>query len=244
MDKVNLKLHTEFYDPGEMTVPDPNLITESLERGGPLDEHQSREVVHCKCCGLVQYRTQTENCRRCLRVLPPKANFLLPVGEPRNASSDDCQLQEKSPNLHVVNKIGERIRLLRESRDMTQSQLQAASKVSRSYLSRIESGQMTPGLRTLEKLSVALGVDLNQLFVPVSKGEALPRPHMQKLQPFIQKLDWEQWRFILKRLAAIHNHAVARCAKSPRSPEPKFLRKDGMRRQPESSGRKEQSLAR
>jgi transcriptional regulator with XRE-family HTH domain len=127
---------------------------------------------------------------------------------------------------------------------MTQRQLQAASKVSRSYLSRIESGQMTPSLRTLEKLSVALGIDLNSFFVPVSKGEALLRdPYIQKLQPFFQKLDWEQWQFILKRLAAIHNHAVARCAQSPHSSEPKLLRKDGMTRQPETSDRDEQSLA-
>ena len=26
-----------------------------------------REVIRCKTCGLVQYRTRTGNCRRCLR---------------------------------------------------------------------------------------------------------------------------------------------------------------------------------
>jgi len=58
---------------------------------------------------------------------------------------------EKFANQETVENIGQRIRQLRESRAMTQSQLQSRSKVSRSYLSRIESGQMTPSLGTLEK---------------------------------------------------------------------------------------------
>jgi transcriptional regulator with XRE-family HTH domain len=225
-------------------VQGPDLANVETDSGAPRHLHQSRDVIRCKRCGLVQYRAHTDNCRRCLRLLPSKANFLLPTAEPHDAPRDDWQLLEKPPNLHVVSKIGERIQLLREAREMTQSQLQAASKVSRSYLSRIESGQMTPGLRTLEKLSAALGVDLNSFFVPVSKGEALQRdPFVQKLQPFFQKLDRGQWQFILKRLAAIHNHGVARYTQSPPLPEPNFLGNNGMTRRAVSPGRDKQSLA-
>ena len=103
--------------------------------------------------------------------------------------------------------IGKRIRQLRESRGIKQSQLQARSRVSRSYLSRIESGQMTPSLGTLEKISEALGVGLNRFFVPESNGEALLEdPFIQGLRPFLRQLDWEQWQSILKRLAAISDH--------------------------------------
>src|SRR6266480_2489522 len=120
-----------------------------------------REVIRCKTCGLVQYRTRTGNCRRCVR----------------------------------------------ESRAMTQSQLQSRSKVSRSYLSRIESGQMTPSLGTLEKISEALNVGLNRFFIPESDGEALLEdPFIQGLRPFLRQLDWEQWQSILKRLQAISDH--------------------------------------
>ncbi len=225
-------------------MPDLNLATEWLDNGGEIDLRQSRDVVQCKCCGLVQYRTNKDHCRRCLRNLPPRAGFLLPTVEPQEAPGDKCQLMEKSPNLYVVRKIGKRVQLLREACEMTQSQLQAASKVSRSYLTRIESVQMTPSLRTLEKLAVALGVDLNSFFVPVSKGETLLRdPYIQKLQPFFQKLDWKQWQFILTRLAAIHNHAVTRYTQSAHSSESRFLRKNGMRRQPKTPERDEQSLA-
>jgi transcriptional regulator with XRE-family HTH domain len=93
---------------------------------------------------------------------------------------------------------------------MTQSQLQSRSKVSRSYLSRIESGQMTPSLGTLEKISEALNVGLNRFFIPESDGEALLEdPFIQGLRPFLRQLDWEQWQSILKRLQAISDHVHA-----------------------------------
>ncbi len=129
---------------------------------------------------------------------------MIPPSESQELPGDDRQLFEKWPNRETVENIGQRIRQLRESRGMTQSQLQARSRVSRSYLSRIESGQMTPSLGTLEKISEALGVGLNRFFVPESNGEALLEdPFIQGLRPFLRQLDWEQWQSILKRLAAI-----------------------------------------
>ena len=116
-----------------------------------------REVIRCQVCGLVQYRTRTGNCRRCLRLLPPKVTFVIPTPSPQDLPGDDRQLFENWPNRETVENIGQRIRQLRESRGMTQSQLQARSRVSRSYLSRIESGQMTPSLGTLEKIAEASG---------------------------------------------------------------------------------------
>jgi transcriptional regulator with XRE-family HTH domain/ribosomal protein L37E len=166
-----------------------------------------REVIRCKTCGLVQYRTRAENCRRCLYLLPPKMECLIPPPEPRELSGDDRQLFGKWPNGETVENIGQRIRQLRESRGMTPSQFQAHSRVSRSYLSRIESGQMTPSIGTLEKMSEALGIGLNRFFVPETSGEALLEdPFIQELRPFLRQLDSEQWQSILKRLAAISDH--------------------------------------
>ncbi|HET9401177.1 MAG TPA: helix-turn-helix domain-containing protein [Candidatus Acidoferrales bacterium] len=166
-----------------------------------------REVIRCKACGLVQYRTKNDICRRCVRMLPPKTEFLIPPPVAQEMPGDDRQLFEKWPNRETVENIGQRIRQLRESRGMTQSQLQARSRVSRSYLSRIESGQMTPSLGTLEKISEALGVGLNRFFVPESNGESLLEdPFIQGLRPFLRQLDFEQWQSILKRLAAISDH--------------------------------------
>ena len=166
-----------------------------------------REVIRCQVCGLVQYRTRTGNCRRCLRLLPPKVTFVIPTPSPQDLPGDDRQLFENWPNRETVENIGQRIRQLRESRGMTQSQLQARSRVSRSYLSRIESGQMTPSLGTLEKIAEALGVGLNRFFVPETNGETvLEDPFIQGLRPFLRQLDWTQWQGILKRLQAISEH--------------------------------------
>jgi transcriptional regulator with XRE-family HTH domain len=133
--------------------------------------------------------------------------FLIPPPEAQELPGDDRQPLEKWPNRETVENIGQRIRQLRESRGMTQSRLQTRSLVSRSYLSRIESGQMTPSIGTLEKISGALGIGLNRFFVPELNGEALLEdPFIQGLRPFLRQLDWAQWQSILKRLAAISDH--------------------------------------
>lgn len=182
----------------------------SLKNGHKADVELDREVVRCKVCGLVQYLTKSGNCRRCLRALPPKIELMMPPPPPQELPGDDRQLFEQWPNRETVENIGQRIRQLRESRGMTQSQLQARSRVSRSYLSRIESGQMTPSLGTLEKIAEALGVGLNRFFVPQSNGEALMEdPFIQGLRPYLRQLDSEQWQSILKRLQAISDHVTS-----------------------------------
>ena len=169
-----------------------------------------REVIRCKTCGLVQYRTRTGNCRRCVHALPQRMEYLIP---------EEAVQEEQAP----AETMRRSLRIRRRWRTsvsgfancvsrgaMTQSQLQARSKVSRSYLSRIESGQMTPSLGTLEKISEALSVGLNRFFIPESDGEALLEdPFIQGLRPFLRQLDWEQWQSILKRLQAISDHVNA-----------------------------------
>src|SRR6266403_2266113 len=193
------------------SVPPPSARRKNSQQGVPVSLQfekemssleMDREVIRCKTCGLVQYRTRTGNCRRCVRALPQRLEFLIPPpAPPEEAAAEPAA--EKFVNQETVENIGQRIRQLRESRSMTQSQLQSRSKVSRSYLSRIESGQMTPSLGTLEKISEGL----NRFFIPESDGEALLEdPFIQGLRPFLQQLDWEQWQSILKRLQAISDH--------------------------------------
>jgi transcriptional regulator with XRE-family HTH domain len=167
-------------------------VSAQLEKETMNSLELDREVIRCKTCGLVQYRTRTGNCRRCVRALPQRLEFLIPPPAPPEEEAAE-PTSEKFVNQETVENIGQRIRQLRESRAMTQSQLQSRSKVSRSYLSRIESGQMTPSLGTLEKISEAL----------------LEDPFIQGLRPFLRQLDWEQWQSILKRLQAISDHVHA-----------------------------------
>lgn len=192
----------------------------SEKSGSKVKTELDREVLRCAICGLVQYLTRSGNCRRCLRPLPPKVAPVIPPPPPQELPGDDRQLFEHWPNRETVENIGQRIRQLRESRGMTQSQLQARSRVSRSYLSRIESGQMTPSLGTLEKIAEALGVGLNRFFIPQSNGEALMEdPFIQGLRPYLRQLNWEQWQSILKRLQAISDHVTSN-GRVPHAPQP------------------------
>lgn len=165
--------------------------------------NEAREITRCLTCGLVQFTTRRGNCRRCVRPLPMRLGSILPPPAAVGAAIKAVRM----PNAETVLKIGERIRQFRESNGMSQSELQSRSKVSRSYLSRIEGGQMTPSIGTLEKVSEALGVGLNQFFIPKSEVEGLLRdPFIQGLQPFLCQLEWAQWQSILKRLHAIGAH--------------------------------------
>jgi transcriptional regulator with XRE-family HTH domain len=177
---------------------------------GAIDLELDRQVIRCRTCGLTQYRTGMGNCRRCLRLLTPKIEFLIPYPESRELLRYNRQLLKERSNRMVVENIGQRIRQLRESRGLTQRQLRGFSGVSSSLLSRIENGQITPTLGTLERISEALGTGLNRLFVQETTGEILIEdPFIHELLPFLHQLDWEQWQSIQGLLAAISKRPVA-----------------------------------
>jgi transcriptional regulator with XRE-family HTH domain len=154
-------------------------------------------------CGLVQYRTRNNFCRRCLHILPPVKTFAaLPAPTP----PIDVTETQGAPcdNLKIVEGIGARLRRIRESTGMVQSELTRRSNVSRSYLSRIEVGAMIPSVETCERICEGLRVGLRRLFLPESNGELLIEdPFIAALRPCLGRLDDKQRKFILKTLAAI-----------------------------------------
>ena len=60
-------------------------------------------------------------------------------------------------------KIGERIRLIRESKGITQQDLAASCNFEKTNMSRIEAGRTNPTISTLYKISQALGVTISKL---------------------------------------------------------------------------------
>ena len=139
-----------------------------------------------------------------------------PESGPERHGYRSLEVLPSGPNREAVEKIGERIRQLRESRGMTQSQLQVHSHVSRSYLSRIESGQMTPSLGTLEKISEALRMGMDRFFTRESAAEVLINdPFIQAAHPFVPQLNRAQWEWVLKLLEKI----TASMAQPQPSPE-------------------------
>lgn len=56
--------------------------------------------------------------------------------------------------------LGDRIKQLRKERNITQEELADSASINRSYLSVIENGHSSPTMDVVERLAVALGVNL------------------------------------------------------------------------------------
>jgi transcriptional regulator with XRE-family HTH domain len=57
--------------------------------------------------------------------------------------------------------IGERLRLLREERNLSQGDIQKRTGLLRCYISRVENGHTIPAVETLEKMAHMLGTGKN-----------------------------------------------------------------------------------
>jgi len=87
-----------------------------------------------------------------------------------------------SPLDDVLAAIGPRLRALRQQRAMTLADLSAATEISVSTLSRLESGQRRPNLELLLPLAHAYGVPLDELVGAPATAD--PRIHSQ---PFTRR---------------------------------------------------------
>jgi transcriptional regulator with XRE-family HTH domain len=83
--------------------------------------------------------------------------------------------------------LGDRLRAIRESKHMSQGDIEKRTGLLRCYLSRVECGHTVPSVETLEKLARALEVPLYELFY---EGEG--RPNSPKLTGLsgAHDLDW------------------------------------------------------
>ncbi|MGN6492244.1 MAG: helix-turn-helix domain-containing protein [Agriterribacter sp.] len=63
-----------------------------------------------------------------------------------------------------IEKFGERLREIRESKGMTQLDLEVSSGINRTEISRIENGQKNIEFMTLTRLATALEVELEKFF--------------------------------------------------------------------------------
>jgi transcriptional regulator with XRE-family HTH domain len=116
---------------------------------------ETREVVRCDFCSLVQYRTTNSMCRKCRRPLDIEEPAPLTpqlVSMPTVAASAEAGLQ-----------VAAQVREIRRARHLSQRQLASRMQVPRTYISKIENGKAIPTLGSLERLADALEVDMRQL---------------------------------------------------------------------------------
>jgi transcriptional regulator with XRE-family HTH domain len=69
-------------------------------------------------------------------------------------------------------RFGERLRLLRTAKGMSQEQLADAAGLHRTHVSLIECNRRSVRLESLERLAKALGVEPGELVPPASKPKA------------------------------------------------------------------------
>jgi transcriptional regulator with XRE-family HTH domain len=70
--------------------------------------------------------------------------------------------------------IGDRVRLLREEKKLSQGDIEKRTGLLRCYISRVENGHTVPAIETLEKLARAMEVPLYQLFYDGEEPPELP----------------------------------------------------------------------
>jgi transcriptional regulator with XRE-family HTH domain len=73
---------------------------------------------------------------------------------------------------HMI--IGDRLRLLRETKKLSQGDIEKRTGLLRCYISRVENGHTVPAIETLEKLARAMEIPLYQLFYDGEEPPELP----------------------------------------------------------------------
>jgi transcriptional regulator with XRE-family HTH domain len=162
----------------------------------PVD---SREVVRCDHCLLVQFRTTNNLCRRCHASLDedePEIAAIAPVP----------QMVPVNGHSHGHLNLAASIRSLRLRNGLSQRQLATRMAVPRTYVSKIENEKATPTLSSLERLARALEVTVPDL---LSGGEKTREEEVRDLMsdsfvadilPFVAQLNGMQMSSILAQV--------------------------------------------
>jgi transcriptional regulator with XRE-family HTH domain len=161
----------------------------------PVD---SREVVRCDHCLLVQFRTSNDLCRRCHAPLDEEEPELVSVPPPP-------QMMPMHHGRGHLN-LAASIRSMRLRNGLSQRQLAARMSVPRTYVSKIENEKATPTLSSLERLAKALEVTVPDLLSGGERNrqeeirELIQDPFIAELLPFVSQLNGMQMSSILTQV--------------------------------------------
>jgi len=147
----------------------------------------TREVVRCNFCRLVQYRHSASKCLKCHRPLI--------VDEPVALSPQLVTNLSVPASAEAGLQVAGQVREIRKARHLSQRQLAGRMSVPRTYISKIENGKAIPTLRSLERLAMALEVDVRKL-VRDSRSrrdeeaaEILSDPFLAEIAVLLPRLD-------------------------------------------------------
>jgi transcriptional regulator with XRE-family HTH domain len=162
----------------------------------PVD---SREVVRCDHCLLVQFRTTNSLCRRC--------HLSLDEIEVESVAPDPIpQIMPINGNGRGHLNLANSIRSLRLRSGLSQRQLAGRMSVPRTYVSKIENEKATPTLSSLERLARALEVTVPDLLTGGERNrqeevrELMEDQFVADILPFVGQLNGMQMSSILTQV--------------------------------------------
>jgi len=169
-----------------------NLMATTLP---PVD---SREVVRCDHCHLVQFRTANNLCRKCKTSLDedqPEPVLVVkpPVSEP--VATNHSHLQ-----------IATSIRMFRQKSGLSQRQLAMRMQVPRTYVSKIENEKAMPTLSSLQRLATALEVSMADLLKGSNRtledeiADLIQDDFIAQVMPYLKQLDGMQRSSLLSQV--------------------------------------------
>jgi transcriptional regulator with XRE-family HTH domain len=97
--------------------------------------------------------------------------------------------------------IGERLRVLREAKQLSQGDIEKRTGLLRCYISRVENGHTVPAIETLEKLARAMEVPLYQFFHE-DEGSKPIKDDTAWAQSGMNQRSFERFRRTLSRIEA------------------------------------------
>jgi transcriptional regulator with XRE-family HTH domain len=161
----------------------------------PVD---SREVVRCDRCLLVQFRTTNNLCRRC--------HTSLDEDEPEVVATPVPEAMPAPGHGHGHLNLAASIRSLRLRNGLSQRQLAGRMSVPRTYVSKIENEKATPTLSSLERLARALEVTVPELLSGGERNrqeevrELMQDQFIAELMPFVQQMNGMQLSSVLAQV--------------------------------------------
>jgi transcriptional regulator with XRE-family HTH domain len=161
----------------------------------PVD---SREVVRCDHCHLVQFRTTNNLCRKCKTSLDedqPEPVLIVkpPVSEPVVTHHSHLQVATS-------------IRMFRQKSGLSQRQLAMRMQVPRTYVSKIENEKAMPTLSSLQRLATALEVSMADLLKGSNRtledeiADLIQDDFISQVMPFLKQLDGMQRSSLLSQV--------------------------------------------
>lgn len=168
----------------------------------PVD---SREVVRCDDCHLVQFRTANNLCRRCRTSLDEDEP------EPTLTPQLLAPIQQEESS-HSEVQVAQAIRMLRQRAGLSQRQLALRMGVPRTYVSKIENDKATPTLSSLNRLADALQVSVPDVLRACGPSrqeeieELLGDPFMAELVEFTSQLNTMQMSSVLAQVRDMVMH--------------------------------------